>query len=185
MMIRRLLLASLLAAAPTAAAAQQQTFGPSLEASLGLFAGGGGTFGERGGPTIDAVMAVPVARTSAGTVMLGLTGGISGPIRHDLICTADPEGGCIPDYPTFASIGGALGLQRGLTSGLSTRAMAGAAVYQDVDGPSTFGFQGRIDVAQRLFYRAALVASVRGAVIPRYQGESLSFGAVGLGIRMQ
>lgn len=186
MMIRTVavLLAACAAAAP-AIAQTQQRFGPSLEASVGWFGGTGDTFDRHGGPAIDGVLAVPLARTSAGTVVAGITGGMSGPIMHDLICEADPNGGCIPDFPTFATIGAAAGLQRGLTSTLSARVMAGAAVYQDVDGPSAFGFNSRIDVAQRLIYRAAIVASVRGAVLPRYEGNSLRFAAFGLGLRIQ
>lgn len=176
------LLTACVAASPAAA---QQAFGPSLEASAGLFAGAGGTFEQRDGPAIDAVLAVPLARTDAGTVVAGLTGGISGPLTHDLICRQGPDDRCIPDYPTFASIGAAAGLQRGLTSTLSARAMAGAAVYQDVEGPSVLGLNGRLDVAQRLIHRVSLVASARGAVLPRYEGQALRFAAFGLGIRVQ
>lgn len=179
------LAAACIATLPDAATAQQQTFGPSLEAGAGLFLGGGGTFEQRGGPTIDAVVAVPLARTSAGTLVGALTGGISGPLSYDLVCAHAPNGGCVPDYPTFASIGAVAGVQRALGESRSVRALAGAGFYQDVDGPGAMGLQGRVDVAQRLVFRASLVASVRGAVLPRYQGEALSFAAFGLGLRIQ
>jgi hypothetical protein len=186
MMIRRIaFVLSAAACATTSAQAQQQPFGPSVEASAGLFVGGGGTFHQRGGPTIDAVVAVPLARAGTGTVVAGVTGGISGPLTHDLICRQGPDDTCIPDYPTFASIGAVAGVQRALGSTTSARALAGAGFYQDVDGPGTVGLQGRVDVAQRLIFRTSLVASVRGAVLPSYEGQSLSFAAFGLGIRIQ
>lgn len=164
---------------------QQKPFGPSVEASAGLFVGGGGSFDQRGGPTIDAVLAMPVGRAGTGTVVAGLTGGISGPLAYDLVCTQGPDNTCIPDYPAFASIGAVAGVQRAIGSTTSARALAGAGYYQDIDGPGTVGLQGRVDVAQRLIFRTSLVASVRGAVLPRYEGQTLSFAAFGLGIRIQ
>jgi hypothetical protein len=188
MMIRRIafVLSAAVCAATSAQAQQQpQPFGPSVEASAGLFLGGGGTFHQRGGPTIDAVVAVPLARAGRGTVVAGVTGGISGPLAYDLVCLDGPNDECIPSYPTFASIGAVAGVQRALGSATSARALAGAGFYQDIDGPGTVGLQGRLDVAQRLIFRTALVASVRGAVLPSYEGQSLSFAAFGLGIRIQ
>jgi hypothetical protein len=186
MMIRRIaFVLSAAVCATISAQAQQQPFGPSVEASAGLFVGGGGTFHQRGGPTIDAVVAVPLARAGNGTVVAGVTGGISGPLAYDLVCTQGPDDRCIPDYPTFASIGAVAGVQRALGSATSARALAGAGFYQDIDGPGTVGLQGRLDLAQRLIFRTSLVASVRGAVLPSYEGQSLSFAAFGLGIRIQ
>jgi hypothetical protein len=187
MMIRRvaLVLSAAVCATTSAQAQQQHPFGPSLEASAGLFLGGGGTFHQRGGPTIDAVVAVPLARAGTSTVVAGVTGGISGPLTHELVCLSGPNGECIPDYPTFASIGAMAGVQRAIGSATSARAMAGAGFYQDIDGPGTVGLQGRVDLAQRLILRTALVASVRGAVLPSYEGQSLSFAAFGVGIRIQ
>lgn len=186
MMIRRaLVLAAAVCTAAAAAQAQQRPFGPSLEASAGLFVGGGGTFHQRGGPTIDAVLAAPVGRAGAGTVVAGLTGGISGPLTHDLICRQGPDDTCIPDYPTFASVGVVAGVQRAIGPATSARALAGAGFYQDIEGPGTLGLHGRVDVAQRLVLRTALVASVRGALLPGYEGKSLRFAAFGLGLRIQ
>jgi hypothetical protein len=185
MMIRRLAFVFTGAVCATTSAQAQQPFGPSVEASAGLFVGGGGTFHQRGGPAIDAVVAVPLARAGTGTVVAGVTGGISGPLTNELICRQGPNDECIPDYPTFASIGAVAGVQRALGSATSARALAGAGFYQDVDGPGTVGLQGRVDVARRLIFRTSLVASVRAAVLPSYEGQSLSFAAFGLGIRIQ
>jgi hypothetical protein len=187
MMNRRILaaLAVALGAAAAPASAQQQTFGPSAEAGLGMYVGGGGAYYRRGGPAVDAVLAVPLGRSSAGTIVAGVTAGISGSMGGDLICEPDPEGNCLGDYPTFFSLGALAGVQRQMGSGLSARALAGPAYYQSADGPNVWAFQGRVDVARPLFFHTALVASLRGAVLPSYQGESLSFTAFGLGLRIQ
>jgi hypothetical protein len=183
MMISRILAVLLVAAAPAAAAAQG--FGPSIDASAGVFAGDGGAFLRRGGPAIDGVLAVPLGRAAGGTLVAGVTAGISGSMGGDLICEPDPHGACKADYPTFASVGAVAGVQRRLGSGLSARALAGPAYYQAVDGPDALGVQGRIDVAKPLFSRLALVGSLRAALLPEYEGESLRFAAVGVGLRIQ
>lgn len=187
-MMNRRTLAILAAAACTAAVpatAQQPSFGPSAEAGLGHFVGGGGQFFRRGGPAVDAVLAVPVGRAAGGTIVAGVTAGISGTMGGDLICEPDPEGNCKPDYPAFFALGAVAGVQRQMGSGLSARALAGPAYYQSADGPNVWAFQGRVDVAKPLVFHTALVLSLRGAVLPSYQGEALSFTSLGLGLRIQ
>lgn len=189
MMMHRIVLglvvAACAAAAPVTIAAQQK-FGPAAEASAGTFVGAGGTFGERGGPALDVSVAVPLGRLGAGTLVAGLTGGISGPlIAGDLICRAGPNGTCISNYPTFFSVGAVAGVQQAIGGGFSARALAGPAYFQAADGDDTFGLQGRLDVARPLFFHTAVVASVRGSLLPRYEGETLSYAAFGLGLRIQ
>lgn len=189
MMIKRTLALSLAALAAAAllpaSSAAQQRFGPSVEIGLGPSLGGGGQFIERTGVGFDAVLALPIGRTSAGTVVLGLTGAANGKMTNELICLDLPGGDCAPDYPAFFSLGAVAGVQRALGSGASARAVAGPAYFQAVDGDDTFGLQGRVDVAQGLGFRTALVGSLRGAVIPDYQGETLHFASFGLGLRIQ
>jgi hypothetical protein len=172
------------AAAVSVDAAAQSRFGPSVEAGLGVSAGGGGSFTHRTGGALDAVLAVPLNQTSRGAVMLAVTGTANGPVAVE-DCVFTPGDSCVSEYPTFMSLGVAAGVQRRMGRGLSARALAGPAYYQAVDGPDTFGLQGRVDVAKPLVFRTALVASVRGSVLPRYQGETLSFAAFGLGLRIQ
>lgn len=186
MMIRRSL--AVLATVCTISApvaAQQPSFGPSAEAGLGVFVGGGGQYMRRGGPSADVVLAVPLGRASAGTIVAGVTAGISGSMGGDLVCEVGPEGSCKDDHPTFFALGAVAGLQRQIGAGLSARALAGPAYYQSADGPNVFAFQGRLDVAKPLVFRTALVASLRGAVLPGYQGETLTHTAFGLGLRIR
>jgi hypothetical protein len=171
-------------ALPRVVAAQQ--FGPSADVSVGFFAGAGGSFVDRGGPALDGIIALPVSQTRSGTLVAGVTGGISGPLMMgDLICRAGPNDTCIPNYPTFVTVGAVAGVQRPIGRGLSARAVAGPAYFQAADGDDTFGVQGRFDVAKRLVLRTSLVASVRGSLLPSYQDATLGYATFGLGLRIQ
>lgn len=188
MIIQRTLLlvsaAACVAALPAAACAQR--FGPSVEASVGASAGLGGTYHHRAGPALDAVLTMPVAASASGTYVLGITGMANGPMAVDDICLVGPDETCVEDYPTFVSLGVVGGVQRRLGSAYSARVLAGPAYYQSVDSDDAFGLQGRVDVARStILPRTALVASVRGSLLPSFQGEPLSFAAFGLGLRIQ
>jgi hypothetical protein len=176
-------LAAVCAAAASSPATAQQRFGPSLEASFGWFAGGGGTFAARRGPALDGIVAVPLGRTQAGTVVAGVTAGISGPLSVMRIC--GPGYPCDPNYPEFATVGVVAGVQRAIGTGISARALAGPAYFQETYGDDTLGLQGRVDVAASVISRLAVVAAVRGSLLPRYEGETLSFATFGLGLRIQ
>jgi hypothetical protein len=180
-------LALLLAGACAAAlpAAAQQGFGPSADVSVGLFAGAGGTFSSRGGPAMDGVLAIPLGRSGSGTLVGGVTAGISGPLNMELMCLTGPNGTCAPEYPTVVTVGAVAGVQRAVGSGLSARALAGPAYFQAVDGDDTVGVQGRVDVAKSLILRTALVASVRGSFLPDFEGQMLGYATFGLGLRIQ
>lgn len=171
--------------AVSADAAAQARFGPSVEAGLGISAGAGGVFTHRAGGAMDAVLAVPLHQTSRGAVMLAVTGTANGPLAGTDDCVFAPGETCVEGYPAFMSLGVAAGVQRRLGSGLNARLLAGPAYYQAVDGSDTFGLQGRVDVARPLVFRTAIVASLRGTVLPRYEGETLGFAALGLGLRIQ
>ena len=76
-------------------------------------------------------------------------------------------------------------MQQAIGGGFSARALAGPAHFQGEERKNAFGLQGRLDVARPLFFHTAVVASVRGSVLPRYEGETLSYTAFGLGLRIQ
>lgn len=165
--------------------AAAQRIGPSAEAGVGLAVGGGGTYTNRGGAAMDAVLAMPLMQTGSGAVMLAFTGTANGAVATEDVCVVAPDGECRGVFPTFMSLGVAAGVQHRLGSRASARVLAGPAYYQAVDGGDTFGLQGRVDVSRSLFSRLALVASLRGTVLPSYDDESLGFAAFGLGLRVQ
>ena len=178
------LLAAGAAVLPSGVSAQR--FGPSVEASVGASAGGGGTYTNRAGGAMDAVLAMPVASTSSSTYVLGITGTANGPITGTDVCVVGPEAECLDSYPTFMSLGMVGGVQRRLSPMLSARVLAGPAYYQSVDGDDTFGLQGRVDVARATpLPRTALVASLRASLLPSFEGEALTSAAFGLGLRIQ
>jgi hypothetical protein len=186
MIPRTLVLAAALMAAAAAPVAAQQPFGPALDASFGLGTGGGGDYFARGGGAADVSLALPVRHTSGGAIIVALTATGNGRMASDLECPVGRDGGCIPEYPTFGSVGVAAGVQHGLGASVSARAMAGPAYYRAVGGGDAFGLQGRLDVGRPTgLQRTAIVASVRGAMLPRFRGESLRFASFGLGLRIQ
>jgi hypothetical protein len=68
--------------------------------------------------------------------------------------------------------------------GASVRALAGPAYYH-VEGAKALGLQARVDLATMPVFRVALVASARGALMPRFRGDRLTLGALGVGVRVQ
>jgi hypothetical protein len=179
-----LVAAACVAAAPVSAAAQK-AFGPALEASFGVFAGAGGTFDARRGPALDLSVALPFGRMGSGTLVGGVTAGISGPLTMTDECRLGPNDTCMADYPTFFTLGAVAGVQQAIGAGFSARALAGPAFFQGEERKHAFGLQGRLDVARPLFFHTAVIASARGSVLPRYEGETLRYTAFGLGLRIQ
>lgn len=174
-----------LACAAPAAAAAQQSFGPSVEASFGVSTGGGGMFTERTGVALDAVVAVPLRQASRGTFVAALTASGNGKPTSELVCQVGPGDACIGQYPTFLSAAIVAGVQQPLGRNASARILAGPGYYQAVDGPDAWGLQGRVDLARPVAPRTAAVFSLRGSVLPSYQGETLRIASLALGLRLQ
>jgi hypothetical protein len=168
-----------------AEAAGQYPQGISAQASLGFSSGGGGIFHNREGIALDAVLGFPLHHTRAGTLLGGLSAGAHGPITSELICLLGPNDECVPDFPLFLSLGALLGVQRGSATGASARVLGGPAYFRAHEGGAAMGLQGRLDLAAPPFLRIAPVASLRGALLPSFQGDVLSSVALGVGFRIQ
>lgn len=173
-------------ALPLDVAAQARS-GPSVEASLGLSARGGGEYLERSGPALDAIVTVPVRAGMARGLVAGISGGITGLADSEVGCTGGAIMGweCLDDYPQLFSVGLLGGVQRGIGGGASARVLAGPAYYQSPGRGDAFGLQGRADVAAPLVSRVAVVFSLRGSLLPDFHGEMLHTGVAGLGLRIQ
>lgn len=188
MTIQRILAtASLLACASAISvdAAAQQSFGPSIEASFGVSTGGGGVFIERTGVALDGVVAVPLRQAGRGAIVAALTASGNGKPTSELVCVDGPGDACIGSYPSFFGAALVLGVQQPLGRSASARILAGPGYYQAVDGADTWGMQGRVDVARPVAAHAAAVVSLRGSVLPSYEGETLRFASLALGLRIQ
>jgi hypothetical protein len=161
----------------------------SLEGSAGVGIGhGSSTFRDRTGIALDATLAWRIRPAAAGAVLVALTGGVQGSPDATDLCTIAPNGGCVPAYPLFYSVGALAGREWARTRGASARVLAGPAYYRASPrsgGGGAFGLQARVDLTTPALWRVALLGSLRGAVLPSYGGGSHALGAVGLGVRVQ
>jgi hypothetical protein len=184
--IERLLFLCLGAAAVLApAATAQQPFPVSVDASLGVRTGSGGAYVNRGGAAAELMVGVNLGRSGAGTLVGAVTAGGQTPMNADLVCVLNHEGGCFPNFPVLLSVGALVGVSRPSASGFTTRVLAGPAYFRGENEGSALGLQGRLDVSSPPTLHTALVLSLRGAVLPGFQGETLGTTSLGLGLRIQ
>lgn len=185
-MIERLLILCLGAAAVLApVAAAQRPFPVSVDASLGLRMGSGGTYVDRGGAAADLMVGVNLGRAGAGTLVGAVTAGAQASMGGDLICLVGRNGECVPRFPVLLSTGVLVGFSRSSSSGATSRVLAGPAYFRDDHESRGLGMHGRVDVSTPPVLHTALVLSLRGAVLPRFQGETLGTTSLGLGLRIQ
>ena len=185
-MIKSLAILCTLAAAMAPAAVAQRSLPVSVDASLGLRMGSGGSYADRGGAAADLLVGMPVGRTGAGTIIAALTAGAQAPMGGDLECLLDrATGTCAPDFPVLLSAGALVGVARPGAWGSTTRVLAGPAYFRGEHEGRGLGVQGRVDVATPAVLHTSLVLSLRGALIPRFQGETLGTTSLGLGLRIQ
>lgn len=162
----------------------------ALDLTLGLSTGsGGGPARGRSGLSADVVVAGPVKRPARGALLGGVALGVQGPIRilGSDVCDYGPgeAAPCDPQFPIFFSAAALAGWEVGGRRTGTLRALAGPGYFVEPDSASTLGLQARVDVATPRVLHLALVASARGAILPRYQGRTLRLGAVGVGLRIQ
>lgn len=87
---------------------------------------------------------------------------------------------CFPDFPSFLSLTALAGVEG--TFGVTARLLGGPAVFSAGERGTALGLQSRVDVATPPLLHLSLVASVRGAVIPNFEGRRHRFVALGLGL---
>ncbi|HEY7770693.1 hypothetical protein [Longimicrobium sp.] len=185
-MIERLFILCLGAAAVLApAASAQQPFPVSVDASLSVRTGSGGSYVNRGGAAADLVVGVNLGPSGAGTLVGAVTAGAQSSMGGDLMCVMDPAGGCFDTFPVLLSVGALVGVSRSWPSGSTTRVLAGPEYFRGEEEGGALGLQGRLDASTPLILHTALVLSLRGAVIPRFQGDMLGTTSIGLGLRIQ
>ena len=166
------------------AGADAQRFRPSLETTLGVSAGGGGTYTHRTGIAVDVLLSAPVRETPAGTLVVALAAGATGALATDDVCAVSPDGGCFDSFPVLGSVGAMAGVQRGSAAGPGARLLAGPAYFFAEDGRA-LGLRGRLDATTAPLFHVSFVASLGASVLPGFEGETLTVGSVGLGVRIQ
>jgi hypothetical protein len=183
--IKRLCMLCVAAAAVLApAAAAQQSLPVSLDASLGLRIGSGGTYVERTSVAADLLLGVNLGRSGAGTLVGAVTAGVQGAMARDLSCQLGPGGECVPAFPVLLSAGAMVGVSRPSAWGFTTRALAGPAYFRGEEQSGALGLQGRLDVATPAILHTSLVVSFRGTLLPDFRGETLGTTSLGLGLRV-
>jgi hypothetical protein len=160
----------------------------SVDATIGGGYGRGGDhLVNRNATAVDALLGWRTRPARGGALLLGMSGAWHGNVGSDAVCHVAPSGGCAADYPSLTSVGVVGGWElrsaRGRL-GVSARGLAGPAYYH-AGGSATLGAQARMDLATPALGPIALVASVRGAVLPRFRDQTLTLGAVGIGLRLQ
>jgi hypothetical protein len=184
-MIKRLCMLCLGAAAALApAAAAQQSLPVSVDATLGLRMGSGGTYVERTSVAADLLLGVNLGRSGAGTLVGAVTAGVQGAMARDLSCQVGPGGECVPEFPVLLSAGAMVGVSRPAPWGFTTRALAGPAYFRGEEESGALGLQGRLDVATPAILHTSLVVSLRSTVLPDFRGETLGTTSLGLGLRI-
>lgn len=177
------LAAAVLALALPLDAPAQQTRAASFDANFGVetVLASGEYRAPHRGSAVDGLLAMRLQGAGRGALLAGLSAGTPWAWTSTSICLPASTGGCIPTFPQFLKVGALLGWEN---AGATLRAMSGPA-YVRADGNQAFGLQGRVDGAAPISRHLALVASVRGTMIPNYRGDTFGVYALGVGIRLR
>ena len=164
----------------------------ALDLSAGISEQRGGETRPVGGVEVAVLFSWRVRPAPLGALVVALAGTaqprlpLGGSGLEDEPCGPRRRAGCDPSAPTVRSVGvvGGWELQRG--RGASLRLLGGPAYYW-LSAPwgRTVGLQSRLDLATPTVAHVALLASARGAVLPRVRGERLTHAAYGFGFRIQ
>jgi hypothetical protein len=171
--------------APVRGAAQLPT-AVSVDVSAGAFVGSGGTYVDRAGPALEALVAYRFRYSSSGSLVAAVTLGVQAPMATEDRCGLLPNGDCMPGFPQLVSGGVLLGVQRGTIRTVSARFMAGPAYYRaENDDDGALGLQGLAEVATPSWHHTALFASLRHSVLPSFRHDVVGITSFGLGVRIQ
>lgn len=175
-------LALLLLACAAAGAPAQARLPLSLDATVGVGAGVGGPRAtSRGGAALDALLGLRLRTLPGGAVSGGLAVGVQGPVVGPDGCLLGDDGGCVPAFPWFGSVGVLGGWE---SAGGAVRALAGPALFRSGDADAA-GVMGRVDLALPGSSRLAPVLSLRTSVLPSYRGSVVGLMGLGVGLRVR
>jgi len=165
------------------AAEAQKTRAVSFDASFGFESVQ--TSGEYRNPdqgaAVDAMLAVRLGAAGPGAIVIGVSAGTPWAWSSTDICVPASIGGCVPTYPQLLKVGALIGWEN---TSMNLRAMAGPA-FVSANGSRSLGFQSRLEGAAPISRRLALIASLRGTIVPNYRGDGLGAYALGVGVRIR
>ena len=137
---------------------------------------------------LDGLLTVRLPKVGNSGLLAGMSVSWQGPPPSGDKCVPDrPFGQCLQNYPQFTTVG----VLAGWTSAAGrVRVLGGvASVRADKEDYAdrydyTVGLPVRVDCAVAKFSHLAVVASLRGTVLPRYRGNAYTLLASGLGFRI-
>ena len=136
----------------------------------------------------DGLLTMRLAKNSSSGLLAGVSVGWQAPPPSGDSCKRDqPDGQCLQDYPQFTTVA----VLAGWTSVTGrVRVLGGvASVRADKkDYPDrydyTIGVPVRVESVLAKFSHLAVVASLRGTVLPQYRGSAYTLFSSGLGFRI-
>jgi hypothetical protein len=145
----------------------------------------------------DATVASGVRRVGGGGLVVAMAAAFQTAPPHgdDCVIDAQTPNRCLPDYPTFVSLGALVGWEQvgvaGTPRWISTRVLAGPAYYRvnlhelPERTRGAFGVQARLDLSMPAGAHLAFVTSLRGALLPDVGNDAFITRTIGLGLRVQ
>lgn len=163
----------------------QEGFPVFLEGTVGLYHSDKTVDYRNGyGRALDALVGVRVRSVAGGVVVLAVAGSVHERGDYTSECRPAPSG-CARVIPDFRAAAALVGIQSG---GGGLRIMAGPATVRgearNEPDDRVLAWAGRIEAAANLHRHVALVGSLRGLVIPDYNGDRFRLSAFGVGLRL-
>ena len=182
--------------APASAPLAQGPPALSLDATVGGGYGfGGGELYTRGGVALDALIGLRIRASGRSALLAGVSAGFQGPLAFGDVCHFGSRGQCLENFPILMPVAALAGWEgrtgTGTSPGATLRVLVGPS-YVRFDGDDRAGHrggaagaQGRVDLATPPLGPVALVASLRGNVVPRFRDQTFAAWAAGLGLRLR
>jgi hypothetical protein len=161
---------------------------PSLDMNVGPgYLLGGPEVLSRGSFGADGLLTMRLAKDGNSGLLAGISVSWQAPPPSGDICRPGQATQCLHDYPQFTTVG----VLAGWTSAAGrVRVLGGVASVraqpeeQWAKPDYTMGFPVRVESVLAKFPHLAVVASLRGTVLPRYRGNAYTLLASGLGFRI-
>jgi len=167
--------------------ARGQQWPVSIEGTWGMGAGwAAGEYIDRtDGPqlALDVTVAARIKSTAGGGGYVAALSGSAQGAPRDAMCIVRPgHTGCVPHFPDFSM----LALHGGWESASTgLRLTTGPVLLQDGHFREVFGWGARWNGAAPILARIGLVASLRGVLVPSYDGDPVGLLGFGLGLRIR
>lgn len=138
---------------------------------------------DRQGLTADLLLAAGFAHGASGRLLAGVSASAHGTGVTTSECRPAADGSCVPGFPDFEQVGVLAGWEHRPSR---IRGLAGPAyVRASGDWESwRLAWQARVDGAIPLARHVAAVGSIRGTLVPSYQGDSFTLVALAVGVRI-